>query len=112
MNIEPLKRLPQAQIDKNMAYYNMLKHVEDYSANNNTLSTLQALYDTVKANQDAEQQAEHKYQKMRNKAVLAEWNFHNAMLMFKDEIKKKFECGIPELRARSGSTVTEVTDQK
>jgi len=78
-----------------------LKSVAGYSPLNPqcTVANLTTLFNAMIAAQSTETQADALLRTARDRAVLAEWNFHNAVQASKDQVKAQFGKDSNELQA-------------
>jgi hypothetical protein len=95
------KRLSPKDLSGDTITNDALKGVAGYAPVNPQFSVanLKALFDTMTAAQAAETQAEAALRTSRDKAVVAEWNFHNSILGAKDQVKAQFGKDSNELQA-------------
>jgi len=95
------KRLNARDLSNDTVTNDALKSVVGYAPVNTqySVANLKTLFDTMMAAQATETQADAALRTARDKAVLAEWNFHNAILGAKDQIKAQFGKDSNELQA-------------
>jgi hypothetical protein len=95
------KRLRPIEISNDVSTFSALKTVGGYIPANPllTVAKIQPIYDTMVTLQAQEVQAEAAFKTARDKAVVAEWNFHNASLGGKDQVRAQFGADSNELQA-------------
>lgn len=95
------KRLNQGDISKDTASFDALKGVMGYNPINPLLNigTINMLYSTMIAAQTSENQAEAALKTAKDNAISSEWEFHNAILGSKDQVRAQFGKDSNELQA-------------
>jgi hypothetical protein len=94
------KRLSTKELLNDISTNDALKSVTDYSPLNQkyTVSNIATLYSAMIAAQTVETQADAALSTARDKAVAAEWDFHNAILGSKVQVKAQFGNDSNELQ--------------
>lgn len=95
------KRLKPSDISSDTVTYDALKSVTGYTPVNTQLSVanIKTLYDAMILTQATETQAEAAFKTARDKANVAEWAFHNAILGSKDQVRAQFGKDSNEVQA-------------
>lgn len=95
------KRINPKDLSNDTVANDALKGIVGYSPSNPQYSVpnLKTLFDTMTAAQTTETQADAALRTARDKAASAEWNFHNAILGAKDQVKAQFGKDSNELQA-------------
>ena len=95
------KRLQQRDLMRDRVSNDALKGVAGYAPSNPqySVANLKTLFDTMLAAQALETQAEASLRTARDKMIAAEWNFHNAVLGAKDQVKAQFGKDSDQLQA-------------
>jgi hypothetical protein len=103
------KRLRPRTLKEDTNAYNALKAIEGYAPINGryTLANAQQLYDEMIKLRMSETQIEALYKASRDKAVAAEWAFHNTMLGSKDQVKAQFGKDSNEVQAMGLKKISE-----
>ena len=101
MAINQTKRLSQRDLSNDTAANDALKGVGGYAPVNPkyAVGNLKTLFDAMMEAKATETQADAAFRTARDKAVSAEWNFHNAVLGAKDQVKAQFGKDSNELQA-------------
>jgi hypothetical protein len=97
------KRLTPAELASDKEAFDALKGVAGYAPSSAqpqlTVANVTTLLGTMTTNQATETQTEAAYKTARDKAVAAEWAFHNAILGCKDQVRAQFGKDSNELQA-------------
>ena len=95
------KRINPKDLSSDTVTNDALKGVVGYAPSNPQYSVpnIKTLYETMLAAQTTETQAEAALRTARDRAGVAEWNFHNAILGAKDQVKAQFGKDSNELQA-------------
>jgi len=95
------KRLSTKELINDLDISDELKCMSDYAPLNSRFSVanIKSLYEIMVANQTIEAHADAVLHAARVNAIAAEWNFHNAILGSKDQVKNQFGIDISELQA-------------
>src|SRR5438045_1885840 len=103
------KRLSSKDLGSDTSTNDALKTVVGYAPANAqyTVVNVKALYDAMVASQAVETQTEKALNTARDKAVAAEWSFHNAILGAKDQVKAQFGKDSNELQSLGLKKVSE-----
>jgi hypothetical protein len=88
----PTYRIKPSTLQEDTAAFAALKNIPSYTpANANyALDKVQTVADAMTAKQDAETQQKAALDAARDDATSAEWDFHNALLGVKEQVKAQF----------------------
>jgi len=95
------KRLNPKELQNDIISNDALKSIAGYAPLNPlyTVTNLTTLYSAMISAQATETQADAIVRAARDKATAAEWNFHNAVLGSKDQVKAQFGKDSNELQS-------------
>ncbi len=95
------KRVSSKDLSSDIIVIDALSGIAEYDPHNSqySVATIQSLYTTMIAAHVVETRADAALHAARDKAVTAEWGFHNAVLGSKDEVKAQFGKDSNELQS-------------
>ncbi len=95
------KRLNRKELNNDTVANDALKGIESYAPANPrcSVANLQILYTTMVAAQATETRADAALRAARDKAISAEWSFHNTILASKDQVKAQYGKDSNELQS-------------
>ena len=95
------RRLRPSDLQADKDAFAALEAMEDYAPSNKdyTVAKIQALSDTMDEEQEDEAQAEAAAKAARDDATAAEWDYHNAILGAKDQVKAQYGADSNEVQS-------------
>jgi hypothetical protein len=95
------RRIAPSALQADRDAFAALKAVEGYKPANSdfTVAKIQAAQDAMVDKRDLEAQQQAEFDAARDEATAAEWEFHNAVLGAKDQVKAQFGADSNELQA-------------
>ncbi len=95
------KRISSKDLNHDISSNDALKSIDGYSPINAqcSVANVKSLYDSMVTARANETQAEAALSTARDKALNAEWSFHNIILASKDQVKAQFGKDSNELHS-------------